>query len=346
MKIGIQLRPEITADEALAESKIADDQGFDSVWLFDHLMNWRYTIAPLTPEMKGETRRLTTEAEHLPDLPYDSFTLMTAIGAVTKNIRLGWATLNLSFRGSPAVLAKMITTLDQVTHGRVICCVGSGWYEEECKAYNVPSLEEHGERMTYAREVIELWRELWAHPAPERVTYSGKYVKATDLPFNPVPYTKEGPPIWWGGDSDASIETVKRYCDGWMMGSVGKPEKLKEVLSSADWPTRPMTVTRGGRVLVAETREQALADAEKTYTTMRDNRSGTRSPNFPASFEAFVAGAIVGSPDDCLNQLADYGALGFNHLRVAFNNPGEQEKAARLLLPRLSELEERLAATR
>jgi alkanesulfonate monooxygenase SsuD/methylene tetrahydromethanopterin reductase-like flavin-dependent oxidoreductase (luciferase family) len=344
VKIGIQLRPEITADEALAEAKIADDQGYDSVWLFDHLMNWRYSIAPLTPEMKGETRRITTEAEHSPDLPYDSFTLMTAIGAVTKNVRLGWATLNLSFRGSPAVLCKMITTLDQVTHGRVICCVGSGWYEEEAVAYNVPGVTGHAERMAYAREVIELWKELWAHPAPETVTYEGKYVQVRDLPFNPVPYRREGPPIWWGGDSDASIETVKRYCDGWMQGSVGKPEKVKEVMSSPDWPSRPMTLTRGGRILVAETRQQALEDAEKTYTEMRDNRSGTRSPNFAKNFEAFVAGAIVGSPEDCLEQLEQFQGYGYNHLRVAFNNPREQHNVARLLLPRLSELDAKVGA--
>jgi alkanesulfonate monooxygenase SsuD/methylene tetrahydromethanopterin reductase-like flavin-dependent oxidoreductase (luciferase family) len=339
MKIGIQLRPEILADEALAESRIADEQGFDSIWLFDHLMNWRYSIAPLTPEMRGETRRITTEAEHLPDLPYDSFTLMTAIGAVTKQARLGWATLNLSFRGSPAVLCKMITTLDQITHGRVICCVGSGWYQEEAVAYNVPGETEHGKRMEYAREVIELWKELWAHPAPEKVTYEGKYVQVKDLPFNPVPYNREGPPIWWGGDSDASIETVKRYCDGWMQGSVGQKEKVREVMASPDWPKRPMTITRGGRILVAETRQKALDDAERTYTTMRDNRSGTRSPNFAQNFEAFVAGAIVGSPEDCLEQIHAFQDLGYNHLRVAFNNPQEQDNVARLLLPRLSALE-------
>jgi alkanesulfonate monooxygenase len=233
----------------------------------------------------------------------------------------------------------MITTLDQVTHGRVIACVGSGWYQEECEAYNVPALEDHGERMAYAREVIELWKQLWAHPAPEKITYEGRYVRVRELPFNPVPFRPEGPPIWWGGDSDASIETVKRYCDGWMMGSVGKPEKLREVLSAPDWPQRRMTLTRGARILVADTREKALEEAERTYMTMRDNRSGTRSPNFAASFEAFVKGAVVGSPEDCLEQLESYRDLGFNHLRISFNNRQEQDAVARLLLPRLAELD-------
>ena len=338
MKIGIQLRAEILADEALEESRIADEQGFDSIWLFDHLMNWRYTLAPQTPEMRGETRRLATEAEHHPEFPYDSFTLMTAIGAVTKQVRLGWATLNLSFHGSPAVLAKMITTLDQVTHGRVICCIGSGWYQEECEAYNIPMLGDHVDRMDYAREVIELWKELWAHPAPETVTYTGKYVSVKDLPFNPVPYNRSGPPIWWGGDSEASIEMVKRHCDGWMMT---KPDQVKEAISAPDWPSRPMTLTRGGRIFVAETRDEALQDAERAYMSMR-----ARGANVPPTVESFVSGAIVGSADDCLAQLAVYQSTGINHMRVTFNSLSDQEKAARLLLPRLSELEERAAAVR
>jgi alkanesulfonate monooxygenase SsuD/methylene tetrahydromethanopterin reductase-like flavin-dependent oxidoreductase (luciferase family) len=87
--------------------------------------------------MRGETRRNVKETEHFPDRPYESFVLMTALGAITQKIRLGWATLNLSFR-PPAVQAKMLTTLDQITHGRVIACLGSGWYQEEAEAYNTP----------------------------------------------------------------------------------------------------------------------------------------------------------------------------------------------------------------
>ena len=79
MKIGITLHPRARGLEyAMEEAKRADDQGFDSVWNGDHLVTWR--------------------GEDGPDGPLDSFTLMTAIGAVTSRVRVAWAMLNVSFR--------------------------------------------------------------------------------------------------------------------------------------------------------------------------------------------------------------------------------------------------------
>jgi alkanesulfonate monooxygenase SsuD/methylene tetrahydromethanopterin reductase-like flavin-dependent oxidoreductase (luciferase family) len=100
MKIGMLLHPERGVESVLEEARAADEQGFDSVWLFDHLLDIRGSQGP--------------------DGPLDSLILMTAIGAVTRRMRLAWAMLNPSF-DYPAVLAKRLATLDQITHGRVIC---------------------------------------------------------------------------------------------------------------------------------------------------------------------------------------------------------------------------------
>ena len=315
MKFGIQLHPDEGIDAVMAEARRADDLGFDSIWLWDHLMLHR-----------GD--------DHLPDRPFDPFTLMTALAAVTKRTRLAWATLNLSFR-SPPVLAKMLTTLDHISHGRVIACIGSGWFKDECDAYNIRFPEEHGDRMDYAREVIELWEELWAHPAPERVTYEGKYVQVRDLPFNPAPYQKPRMPIWWGGDSEASVETVKRYCEGWLMISSGNPETLNRVRSAPDWPTRPMTLIKGARVIVHERRDAALAEAEREYEFVR----ATQPANAPPTFDDFLAREVVGTPDDCLARLAEIESWGINYLRLTFRDQDLEHRVARLLLPRLAEIE-------
>src|SRR5580765_7324370 len=123
MKIGMRLHPEWGADAVLDEARRADQQGFDSVWVNDHLMD---------------------RARHVPTGPLDAFTLMTAIGSVTSRVRLAWGMLNTSFR-NPAVLAKMLSTLDQLTHGRVICSLGSGHVPEEYAAYDVAYIENHDE---------------------------------------------------------------------------------------------------------------------------------------------------------------------------------------------------------
>src|SRR3954466_6775195 len=129
LKVGLHLHPERGVDTVLAEARAADEQGYDSVWLADHLMR----------EPKD------------PDGGLDSFTLMTAIAAQTRNVRLAWGALNPSFR-RPAILAKMLATLDRISHGRVICTIGAGSDRSEYAPYELEWIEDHDARIAYGRE--------------------------------------------------------------------------------------------------------------------------------------------------------------------------------------------------
>ena len=91
MKAGLTLHAERGLDAVFNEALRGDEQGFDSIWLNDHMMDY--------PRRRDQ----------LPDRPLDSFTLMTALGASTKRVRLAWAMLNLGFR-RPTVLAKMLAS--------------------------------------------------------------------------------------------------------------------------------------------------------------------------------------------------------------------------------------------
>src|SRR4051812_48467580 len=155
VKLGMLLHPERGIDAVFEEARTADQQGFDSIWLGDHLM---------------------VHGDASPDGPLDSFTLMTALGAITTRTRLAWSILNPSFR-YPAMLAKVLATLDQITKGRVICTLGSGSFPGEHKAYGIPVIDDHDGRVEYSREVVSLIKELWTHPAPETVSFQGKYVQ-------------------------------------------------------------------------------------------------------------------------------------------------------------------------
>lgn len=309
MLTGLVLHPERGIGAVFAEARQADRQGYDSIWLPDHLM---------------DTRRSQTPAG-----PLDSVTLMTALGAVTKRVRLAWSMLNVGFR-HPAVLAKMLASLDQITHGRVICSLGSGWFKEEYEAYQVPLIDDHDARVGYAREVVQLIKELWTHPAPEEVTFEGRYVKAHKLAFNPATYQKPHPPIWFGGDSDASLSIVRDLADGWVMLTSGNRETLTKILGASNWPKRPMTVVKNVRLFVSENRRLALAEAERAY---RANPS--RQPGAPSSFEEYREREAVGTPDECLARLAEIQSWGVNYVRFNFDTPAQQARAARLMLPRL-----------
>ncbi|HSC25715.1 MAG TPA: LLM class flavin-dependent oxidoreductase, partial [Vicinamibacterales bacterium] len=223
MRLGLLLHPERGLDAVYDEARAADRQGYDSIWLGDHLMN--------------------TQGRHTADGPLDAFTLMTAIATQTTRVRLAWSMLNVSFR-YPAMLAKVLATLDHISRGRVIATLGSGSYPPEYEAYNIPVIMDHDARVAYAREVILLLQELWTHPAPARVSFAGKHVRTCELPFSPAPYQKPHPPIWIGGESDATVQMVKDLADGWVMLTRGGPDRLAQVLASPDWPARAITIVR------------------------------------------------------------------------------------------------------
>jgi alkanesulfonate monooxygenase SsuD/methylene tetrahydromethanopterin reductase-like flavin-dependent oxidoreductase (luciferase family) len=291
------------------EAREAEAQGYDSVWIGDHLT---YPAAEARPEG-----------------PLDSLTLMTAIGAITSRIRIAWGVLNPNFR-RPLVTAKMLASLDHITKGRVICAVGAGSSAKEHYAYDVPWYEDHGERTEYAREMLRMWKRAFTHPAPETIDFDGRFIRAKGLQFNPQPYQRPHPPIWVGGESDATVETVRELGDGWILLSGGGFDRIKRVTEAPDWPKRPMEVIKNVRVHVARTREAALADAKVSF-----ERGGRY---MPTRFDDYLDMALVGTPEECLGVLDKVRAYGVTYLRVEFRDAAHQEQTSQLLLPAITEL--------
>jgi alkanesulfonate monooxygenase SsuD/methylene tetrahydromethanopterin reductase-like flavin-dependent oxidoreductase (luciferase family) len=309
VKLGLLLHPERGVDAVFEEARQADEQGFDSIWLGDHIMGHGYTG---------------------PDGPLDSFTLMCALAGVTSRTRLAWSMLNPSFR-YPAMLAKVLATLDQVSKGRVICSLGAGSVPAETKAYGIPIIEDHDDRVAYSGEVVRLLKELWTHPAPEKVSFDGRLIKTHELAFAPEPHQKPHPPIWLGGESDATIQNVIDLADGWVMLTRGSADRLGQVLARPDWPKRPMTIVRMIRMFVAEDGDSAVAEAKASFEKDPVGKGGTAT-----TLDEFIQREIVGTPDECLRRIGELEAGGANYLRLAFDDAAQQERAARLVLPRLT----------
>ncbi len=198
--------------------------------------------------------------------------------------------------------------------------------------YGIPYIEDKDERVLYQRELVMLLKHLWTHPAPELSTFDGKYVKVTDLPVNPKPYQTPHPPIWLGGESEPTLQLIKGLADGWVTltrcensvrGDAGG--RIATMITSPGWPTdRPMTVVLQSRIFVSETHDAAVADATQAVGT--------------GVLEGFLNSEIVGTPDECLERIQTISDAGPNYLRVTFDDLAQQERAARLLLPRLHEV--------
>ena len=167
---------------------LAEELHYDSLWVSDHL------IIPASHEVFGDTF-------------LDPLVTLAYIAGSTDKIELGTSVIILPYR-NPLVLAKMASTLDTLSRGRVILGIGAGWLEDEFKALGVP----FGERGKITDEYIEVIRELWTNDKPE---YSGEYARFSDIRFLPKPERKPHPPVWVGGESQRAIERAARYGDGW-----------------------------------------------------------------------------------------------------------------------------------
>lgn len=313
MNVGFYINPPAGTPVGviLRQAQAADREGFDSVWLGDHLIDYR-------------------GGPPVPEGPVESFTTMTAIAATTSRIRLAWGMLNPSFR-NPALLAKMLATLDHVSGGRVICSLGAGWLKPEYEAYDIPFIDDHDERIEHEREVVRLLKELWTRPAPDRVTFEGRYVRVRELAFNPAPVQNPHPPVWIGGDSEATLGLVKELADGWVPLYRREPDAVRQVRAAPDWPERPMAVVRVSRIIVGETEGEWLPEAEQAYEVVKN----TATIDAPATLEEFIGRELIGTPEDCLRRVDELEASGIDHLLVTFESDEQRERCARLLLPRL-----------
>ena len=150
---------------------------------------------------------------------YDPLSTLGFLAAKTKKIYLGTSVLVLPYR-NPVVLAKMVSTLDVVSDGRVILGVGSGWIKAEFDALGVA----YDKRGKLTDEYIEILKELWTSDNPE---YSGEEFAFSNISFLPKPCQKPHPSVWVGGQSKKSIERAARCGDGWHPVGL-TPEELNE----------------------------------------------------------------------------------------------------------------------
>ncbi len=211
LKIGVQL-PEteyvVRWSELKAMAQLAEQVGFDSLWVGDHL---------LYRDEEGARG------------PWEAWSQLAALAAVTSRVELGPLVAATSFH-SPAMIAKYASTLDEISGGRLILGLGAGWNEPEYKAFGFP-FDHRVDRFEEAFTIIRtLLRE-------GKIDYDGRYYQARDCELLPRGPRPAGPPLMVGSNGPRMLELTLPYVDAWNAWFAwfgNDPDKLKPMLAAVD----------------------------------------------------------------------------------------------------------------
>src|SRR6267378_1526131 len=270
MDIGCQLPmqgPVATRDALVTFARQAEAHAMASLWVSDHV------VFPYTSSGYPGWR-----FPHPPEKPYlEPVTLLAAAAMCTTRARLGASVFVLGHR-HPVLMAKMLTTIDALSNGRLICGFGVGWWAEEFAALGIP----FHTRGRQGDEMLRVFKELWTSETPQ---FDGEFYRFSNIGFAPKPVQKPHPPLWIGGNSPGAFRRVVTLGDGWHATSQS-PEQLRHSL---------------------ERLQQAAEKAGRAFNTI------ALSLRLPLR-----ADAVQGSRQALIDQYCAYKALGLAHLVVDF----------------------------
>jgi probable F420-dependent oxidoreductase len=296
--------PEMPDARALVDYGVRmEELGFDSVWVWDHML---LGVEPNFPII-------------------DSLTVLTGIAARTKRIKLGTGILVLPLRNAVA-LAKQLSSMDQLSGGRLVMGMASGWYKREFDAMGIP-FEKRGKIMD---ENLELLRRLWTEPS-----VSGEYVRYS--PSKAVMYPKPAQahvPILIGGYVDRVLKRAATAGDGWLTyfytpeGFTKSWTKIRNFAKEAGKDPDKLLNASQLPIMVGASKDAVQADMLDWLNKEWD---------FPAQSDCTRDSAIMGSVDECVAQLKEHLAVGVQKIIfVPYKYRMDQvETIAREIIPRL-----------
>jgi probable F420-dependent oxidoreductase len=202
LRVGIKLSQDAPIESYKAIWKIADEARFDHCWAMDHLA----TIGGA-----GDDKPI-----------FDGWELLAAMAIATSHVRIGLLVTGMTYR-NPALLAKLATTVDHLSGGRLEFGIGAGWATNEHEMYDIPGLEH---RVGVFSEGLQVIRSFWTQ---QRTDFNGRLFTMTDAVANPKPVQTPHPPIWVGSGGPSMLKLTARHADVW--NSTGRGGHVDEFVA-------------------------------------------------------------------------------------------------------------------
>jgi len=276
MEYGLHLAisdPGVNPEELIRFVQRVDELGFFCVTLADHIV---IPINVTSPYPYTLDKKYPGKGHHL-----EQITAMAFLAGATQRIRFATSVMIAPYR-HPVVVAKMLSTLDFLSHGRMILGLGVGWMKEEFQLLGAPRFEDRG-RVT--DEYIRAFKELWTKENP---TFEGAYCNFSELTFLPKPVQKPHIPIWIGGHGNRALRRAAELGDGWHpIGGVptvplepedleGRLQKLTEYAQAAGRNPKEIRVVFKASLFdpaiesCAGRRRRFIGNAEQIASDVRD----------------------------------------------------------------------------
>ncbi len=295
LKLGVLAWPQYTDWSALqAFGQFADDAGYDSLWTWVHLY-------PIVGDWRGPI--------------FEGFLVLAGWAAVTERARLGLMVGANTFR-NPALVAKLTTTLDHMSGGRMYLGIGGAWFEREHLAYGIDFGKSPGDRLNRLDEAVAVMRGMLHGEEPSA---RGRFYSAKSVRNDPAPVQGRLPILIGGGGERKTLKTVAKYADAWNVG--GNPDRVRrkdEVLRrwcddvGRDQAEIERTL-QAGSWIIRDDRDEARRVARE----MGRHNGGWRGPE------------NTGTVEDVVERLRPYLSLGFRHIYVDAPAPFDRETVER-----------------
>jgi F420-dependent oxidoreductase-like protein len=272
----------------------AENSGFDSFWVMDHFHQIQFVGRPEDPMLEG-------------------WTVLSMLAGITTKIKLGTLVTGIIYR-YPSVLAKIASTLDVLSKGRLFMGLGAAWNEQESLAYGI-NFPSNQERLLRLEETIQIIRKMWTEEPC--ASFNGKYFQIINAYCNPKPIQKPSPPILVGGSGERkTLKIVAKYADACnLFGSTESIKKkldiLKEHCKSVGRDFDSILKTKLGTIVLDDDRKVAKDRVEETFRGVPEEQ-----------IKEFV---IYGTPEDILKQIEALQQVGIQYLIVNLEPSRELE---------------------